>query len=257
MLARSRKLGALALVVAVGTTACGGPSAAQRERARHADAQLLLGEVNTRARNAATAEATRETQACNRQIGTFMSALEDLESKISVGLTFPTYTAGVAKIRAAYGALSPSALSGACQAATGAGHTSLNTYISALDTWMACTSTTKCSTDSIAANLQAQWANAAAQTEAAKTALDEVGDNVLAPTYQNAVPAKASAVAGSVYGGVVKFICDAASLPRAAKASCAQLESILQGGVEPSELKDLDSTTSALAVALGLKTATT
>jgi hypothetical protein len=211
--------------------------------------------VNTRARNAATAAALKETEACNRQIGMFMTALDDLESKISLGLTFSVYSTGVNRIRLAYGALTPSALSGACQAAVAAGNTSLNTYITALRQWTVCTNNTKCSTASIATDLQTQWANAEAQTEAAKTALDEVGDDVLVPSYANVVPTSESKVAGTVYGGAVTLICKAQHVPATAKAPCAQLETILGGGVGSKELADLDKSVSDLDIALQLKPA--
>jgi hypothetical protein len=233
---------------------CGGPSAAEREQARKTDGELLLREVQSRADQQAQAEAEAARSACESEIGDFIEALNDLGSRLDVGLNFQSYSDRVGDVRVAYNKINVSALGGSCLDPAADGEDAMNSYIRAYNVWNDCISDLDCSTDSIDSKLQAQWSKASEKLTSANSSFDSVATEVTAKSYTNVVPAQAGQVSNSVYGGAVELICNGDSLPPAAQEPCAKLKVVTTGGVAEDELGDLDAAVGDLNVALGLKT---
>jgi hypothetical protein len=252
--AMTRRPAFICALVVLACAGCGAPSAAQRARARRIDGALLLGEVQARSRAAADAEAEAARTECMTQIGDFMKRLEDLNSRLGVGLTFQNYSDKLGDVSVAYGRIDVSQLNpGKCLDAAADAETAMNAYTRANNTWNACISDLNCSTDSIDPKLQKQWSLASGKIERARNELDLLGSTGQIPAYSNQVPVFASDVDTTVYGGARKFICRDPTLKPAAKEPCARLTDVLTNGVSDAELKELDSAVSDLDVALGLK----
>lgn len=242
---------AVLMVVVAG---CGGRSAEQRAQARRADGALLLSEVNAHANQAASAQAEAAQSTCRSEIGDFLDALEELDSRLDVGLSFQDYSDQVGDVRVAYGRMEIEELKLDCLTAAADGEAAMNRYIRANNTWNDCVSDPDCSTDSIDPKLQTQWSAASTKVASAKRELGRVGSEQAVPaTYTNSVPTTSADAGTTVYGGARVLICDDPHVQRAAKEPCARLRTTLEGGVEDSEMNDLDDAVNDLNVALGLK----
>ncbi|MDP9226835.1 MAG: hypothetical protein M3P18_23930 [Actinomycetota bacterium] len=135
-----------AIFIAMVASGCGGPSAAQKQA--KADA----------AQHARRLAAYRR---CNAQLGPFLVALQDLGSRLDVGLSFGEYGNRVGNVKVAYDALSTGQLSYPCLSNVGVpAEAALKAYLTAYDTWNNCMSDEYCTTDSIDPDLQASWATA-------------------------------------------------------------------------------------------------
>jgi hypothetical protein len=77
-----------AAVACFAASGCGGPSAKERAQSRRTDGALLLAEVRTRADQRAEAERAAAHQECREEIGDFLEALDELSSRLDVGLNF-------------------------------------------------------------------------------------------------------------------------------------------------------------------------
>lgn len=95
---------------------------------------------------------------CIRQIGPLVSTLEDLNSRLAVGLSFSDYSTRVGDVRVAYDRIDANKLDSLCISLVGKpGEDAFNAYVTAYNTWNDCIGNVDCSTDSIDSQLQAQW----------------------------------------------------------------------------------------------------
>ena len=103
-------------VVLVG---CGGPSAEERaaERARFTAARTSAEAARADAEEQ-LAEAA-DAEVCRAELGPFLESLEELNSRLSVGLTFQNYSEEVGNVRVAYDQVEFSNLSLACTSRAG------------------------------------------------------------------------------------------------------------------------------------------
>ena len=98
---------------------------------------------------------------CVREVGPFISALEDLDSRLTVGLSFSDYSTRVGDVRVAYDRIDIPKLDAVCITLVGApGEDAYNDYVAAYNTWNDCINNVDCSNDTITPQLQAQWAKA-------------------------------------------------------------------------------------------------
>jgi hypothetical protein len=135
----------VAALLAFAATGCGGPSKAQK------------------------------AQKCQSQIGAFVDALEELNSRLSVGLSFSDYSEKVGTVRVAYDKITPRELDPDCLDAAGAGESAMNSYVTAYNTWNDCIGSDSCTTDSIDSDLQQDWAEAIPKVKQARSRLEAVG----------------------------------------------------------------------------------
>jgi hypothetical protein len=105
----------------------------------------------------------------------FVDALEELNSRLSVGLSFSEYGDKVGSVRVAYDKITPKALSPDCLNAAAAGESALNSYTSAYNTWNDCIGSDSCTTDSIDSELQQDWEEARPKVKQARSRLEAVG----------------------------------------------------------------------------------
>jgi hypothetical protein len=101
-----------------------------------------------------------------------VAVLEDLDSRLSVGLNFRDYGERVGDAKVAYDKIVIADLSPDCVSRVGApAETALNDYIAADDRWNRCIKSLSCKTSSIESELQAKWSDATSQIHSAKAAL--------------------------------------------------------------------------------------
>jgi hypothetical protein len=99
------------------------------------------------------------SSSCIAELGDLVAALEDLDSRLSVGLAFATYSEKVGDLRVAYDRLDVHAVDAVCLLEVGGpAEDAVNEYITAYNTWNACIEDVDCDTDSITPDLQANWA---------------------------------------------------------------------------------------------------
>jgi hypothetical protein len=109
----------------------------------------------------ATAGSARVSQQCKDQTSGLTDALQELDSRLSVGMNFSAYSDKVAAAKVAYDKLPVSALDATCLSLVGSPEeTALNEYITAYNTWNDCVSDVDCKNDSITPTLQGHWSKA-------------------------------------------------------------------------------------------------
>jgi hypothetical protein len=245
---------AIIILVAAFTAACGGPSAEERRTSIEAQGERLADEVAKRERIQNQLEAEAAAEECRNNIGDFLSELQDLDSQLDDGVNYSVYSIEIGDARKEYDDINVAGLEPGCVTAAASGEKAFNSYIRAGRLWGDCIEDFDCSTDSIDPQLQSHWSNATQKIEAARTQLEQMSDSVAEPkTWSTAVPASGPAVEESVYGAAVRLICEE-DVPIAASEACADLRSVLSGGVEEKELGDMEGAVKALNEALGVGT---
>ncbi|KAA1422508.1 hypothetical protein FE697_015350 [Mumia zhuanghuii] len=166
-------LGVVAALVVV--TACGGtePKEAESTPPRPSPTETL---PTTDPYVEELAEATTASRrACSEVFGDLLTTLEELGSRLSVGLRLPDYGTEVGDIHVSYDqALKEAAtLDGSCLTAVGVKlETALNHYTKANRLWSDCVSDFDCDMDDVDPKIQARWQKARSQVEAAAEAID-------------------------------------------------------------------------------------
>ncbi len=111
---------------------------------------------------------------CPDEISDFVAALQELDSRLDIGLNFQEYSERVGDARVAYDRVDAEDLDASCIEHVGVpAEDAMNAYIEANSTWNDCISDPDCSNDSIATELQAKWAEATELIEEAKDGLDQ------------------------------------------------------------------------------------
>jgi zinc-ribbon domain len=110
---------------------------------------------------------------CIRELGPFVSALEDLDSRLSVGLNFNDYSTRVGDTRVAYDRINLAKVDTLCLTVVGSpAEDALNAYVEAYNTWNDCIGTPGCTNDSIKSQLQAQWSKATSLIDRIRASID-------------------------------------------------------------------------------------
>lgn len=106
------------------------------------------------------------SSSCAAELGPLADALMELDSRLSVGMSFNDYSDKVAGARVAYDRIRISSLDTACIEGVGASaEAAFNNYIYAYRIWNACVAKLECTMDSIEPKLQDYWAKATVQID--------------------------------------------------------------------------------------------
>ncbi len=120
------------------------------------------------------AEATR--QECEEQLGDLIGALDELDSRLGVGLTFQEYGTKVGDARVAYDAIAFGRLESLCTLDVAVHlENALNHYVDAFNDWNDCIGQLGCSLDENESDLQAFWRLATRELRDARQGLSQLG----------------------------------------------------------------------------------
>lgn len=144
--------------------------------------------TNTAAKKAAQ-QAQAEYQKCKSQLSSLLSAEENLNSHLDIGMNFTDYTQAVGNVKAAYDQTPIHQLDEKCLGVGVHTETALNDFAKAANTWNNCIGNINCSDSSIKPQLQATWSKASSEINQAKSALQ----NLQNPTSSAAVPSPTTA----------------------------------------------------------------
>lgn len=98
---------------------------------------------------------------CRDQLGDFADSLQELDSRLSVGLVFTAYTERVGDVRVEYDRLPIGEFQPVCLRNAGIPlENALQSYVKAYTRWNRCIGNYGCSTESIESTLQGYWADA-------------------------------------------------------------------------------------------------
>lgn len=161
----------LALVAAPAITACGTSDEEKREQARQEAAEKRAAkERKERARQQAAHDA------CASTYSDLQDAVREMNSRISVGLTYANYSTEVADVRVAYDTTDFGDEDDIdCLSTVGLPlEQALNQYVKAGNRWDECFEDIYCENDSIEAELQAHWAKASRFLDRSTSALDRM-----------------------------------------------------------------------------------
>ena len=99
---------------------------------------------------------------CVKQVGPFVSSLEDLDSGAGPNVTFHDYSQLFAASQAARSQVNIAELDPPCIAIFAAAQSVLGQHAEAYNTWNDCNTTTGCTRESIESSLEDRWAKAKA-----------------------------------------------------------------------------------------------
>lgn len=241
---------AVVMLLSVPATACGGPSAKERAAKRAVQIEYLARGLTLRERAAASRTRATAYAKCEANIGEFVNALSDLDSRLDVGLTFADYSRRLGDVRVAYNKIDVNSEDLGCLEAGVPAESALNFYSKAHETWNDCIKSLSCDTDSIDPQLQADWAKASPKVSTAVAKLNRIKRAGGPPVggWTRAVPSSAEAVNHSIYGAASRELCGDAA-PVSAVAPCLQLRGVLAAGVSDRELGQLDEAVETLNIA--------
>lgn len=110
---------------------------------------------------------------CSDELVAFLEELEELDSRLTVGLNFSAYSGFVGDAQVAYDRIDFEELNATCIEQVGIpAEDAFNAYVDAYNTWNDCIGDIDCDNDSITPSLQAEWADATELLEEARAALD-------------------------------------------------------------------------------------
>jgi hypothetical protein len=243
---RDGAAGLLVAVLAFAATACGGPSEQELAEARSEQLNKLTPTLQSRLQ----AQAESQKTACENELGDFLEAVDEIDSRLSVGMNYSDYSGKTADAKVAYDRVDAGELTQrACVNAALAGEQALRSYIAAYTIWNDCFDSDYCSNDSITPELQAKWAQATRKNQKAQELLDSVGKAGVIGNRD--FPRSVGEVDGTIYGTIASAVC-ATPDPPAARAPCEELRNLIAGGVTEDEEGDVDGRIDELVDALGL-----
>jgi hypothetical protein len=112
---------------------------------------------------------------CEEQLGPLLEALEDLDSRLGVGLVFQDYTNRVGDVSVEYDRVRFGALPIDCINEVGVPlENALNAYIRADNRWNECIGDFGCDIDSIEPELQRRWREASQETRMGRQGLRDL-----------------------------------------------------------------------------------
>lgn len=151
---------AIIAVAALALVACGssGPTAAEKKKA---------------AERRAEAKALAVAKECRGQLGDFLSSLNELDSRLTIGLSYDEYLSEVGDVTVVYGRIPINKLDPLCLGTVGVmSEKALRKYSDAAELWRACFDDLSCEDDVIDPELQADWAAATRLIGQAQVALN-------------------------------------------------------------------------------------
>jgi len=125
----------------------------------------------------AIAEAEAEAAECAAQTGDLVEALQELNSRLSVGLVQADYNKELGDIRVVYDRLPIEDLSPGCIRRVGIpAENAFNSYVQANNLWSDCIQDFGCDTDSIDPKLQKKWSKSTTLIEKAEDGLEALAE---------------------------------------------------------------------------------
>jgi hypothetical protein len=120
----------------------------------------------------AAAEAEAAADECQQQTGGLQSSLEELDSRLTVGLAYDEYSTQVGDAQVAYDRVPIARLEQDCLFEVGVHlENAMNAYVKADNVWNDCIVDFGCDVDSIKPELQLRWAEATREIDKAKAGL--------------------------------------------------------------------------------------
>lgn len=112
---------------------------------------------------------------CKNQLGPFLTALTEVDSRLKVGPSLVDYSERLLLARVVYDAIDFNALTGGCTEAVGVPlEDAYDLYVESLTTWNDCvrpSHNSGCTVELIQPGMQTKWTDAGAKIAAARTAL--------------------------------------------------------------------------------------
>lgn len=109
---------------------------------------------------------------CREMVRPFLESLEEIDSRLDIGLNFQEYSEQVTDTKVVYDRLAIDALEPQCLSDVAIPlEQGFNEYIDAYKVWNRCVGNTYCSNDDIQGKLQNKWAEATTKIEEAVAAL--------------------------------------------------------------------------------------
>jgi len=125
---------------------------------------------------AAAAKAAAALAECRKQTDGLMKKLQELDSRLSVGLTYQEFSTQVGNARVAYDQVPTGRLALDCLTGVAVHlEDAMNSYAKSESLWSNCIDDFSCDTDSIEPDLQAKWADATGAITKAKSGLSDLG----------------------------------------------------------------------------------
>ncbi len=130
----------------------------------------------------AAEKAQAAAEECQRQTGGLQRALEEVNSRLSVGLAYDEYSTQVGNARVAYDRVPIGKLDPECLLEVGVHlEDAMNAYVKADDAWNGCIVDFGCATDSIDPELQRRWAQATVSIRKAKAGVASIREAEVDP----------------------------------------------------------------------------
>lgn len=155
-----RAIRVVAVIAGIAVAGCGGGSSTASKKAAAA-----------KAAKAAEKKAQAEYAKCKSQLSSLMSAEQNLNSHLDVGMNFADYTQAVGNVRAAYGTTPIHQMDQKCLGVGVNLESALNDYVRAVRVWNNCLGKLGCSNASIKPQLQSQWSKASSSITQAQSSL--------------------------------------------------------------------------------------
>jgi hypothetical protein len=138
---------------------------------------LTQSEYDQQQKELAAAEKARAAEAeCRQRTSGLMAQLQEIDSRLSVGLAYAEYSTQVGNARVAYDRVPIKTLDPDCITDVALHlENAMNTYARAESTWSDCINDYGCDTDSIQPELQAKWSESTSEINKAKSGLSSIG----------------------------------------------------------------------------------
>jgi hypothetical protein len=258
------------LVLKIGTTTllvilcafasgCGGPSAEEIAAEREQLSTPLANEAKKRETTQAQNKGKQAADACRSEAREFIRALQGLDGRINVGISYVNYGEELGEAGATYRRMDVSDQPPACASALVAGETALDQFNNAQDVWGDCIFDDYdfCDTDSASFQdeLQGAWSKGSDALEELERNFDklpsDMTDRSTIGDWSTAVPRASGFVKGSLYGVAEQLFCKGSTDADRTEA-CTKLQEVLAEGVEQDEDDDLNDAIRKLDESLGI-----
>ena len=247
---------------------CGGRSKEELAAERATYTGTLASAVYRRELVAVKRAAAVREQKCRKRLDGFVTALRDLDSRTTIGISFTEHGDALSEIRIQYDRIGGgSGLGGLCRAAALSAESAMNDYVEAHTYWNDCLNAegswaglvdeygyTLCEFEgAIKTLVQLDWRTASKKTLTARRKLDAVSTKFDKPTRHTVeIPENGYSVDGTLYGATLKQFCRL-NVPLPASKPCTDLRDLLTDGVSDGELGDLNNDLKGIVEANGFQ----
>ena len=157
----------VAALMTAGSVGCGGPSEAEKQ-----------AEAKKEKAAKKRAQERRRQAACVSTFEDLQTAVDELDSRLGVGLNYENYTTEVADVRVAYDQIDFEGLDDpVCTATVGLPlERALNQYVKAAGLWDDCFDDLDCDMDAVQPQMERHWEKASSNALVAATAMETKSD---------------------------------------------------------------------------------